>query len=279
MFKYYEDTNGVEKVYYGRLVRDVIVGLILIIILTGSFRIVGAGHRGVLLTLGAVSDESLGEGLHFKLPIIQSIKVLDVRTVKYEAEAAAYSKDIQTVDALLALNYHIDKDRANKVYQEIGTDYESRIINPAMQESLKAVSAKYTAQDLIEKREIVKEEVKSQLAERLSVRSIQVDELSIVNFDFSSEYEKAVEAKQVAQQSALKAENDLKRIKTEAEQRVAQAKAEAEAISLQSQAANNEKYVSLKALEVQLEAIKKWNGVLPQQFIPGSSLPFINLTK
>ena len=236
-----------------------IIGILVLILFLGTFKIVGAGNRGVMLTLGAVSDRSLGEGLHFKLPIIQKIVVLDVKTVKYEATVLAYSKDIQTVDAILALNYHIDKDRANKVYQEIGKDYESRIINPAMQESLKAVSAKYTAQELIEKREVVKDEIKAQLAEILAVRNIMVDELSIVNFDFSADFEKAVEAKQVAQQSALKAENDLKRIKTEAEQRVASAEAEARAIQIQAQAITQQggkEYVNLKWVE-------KWTGQLP----------------
>ena len=106
-----------------------------------------------------------------------------------------------------------------------------------------------------------------------------MDEFSIANFDFSDDYERAVEAKQVAQQNALKAKNDLDRIKTEAEQRVATAKAEAEAIAVQSQAANNDKYIQLKALEVQMKAIEKWSGVLPTQMIPDATLPFINLNK
>ena len=256
MFNYKKE-DGSYKV--GKIVRDSIIAILILIVLFGSFRIVSAGHRGVMLTMGAVGDSTLGEGIHFKLPLIQKIVVLDVRTVKYQAEALAYSKDIQTVDAKLALNYHLEKDRTNKVYQDIGTDYESRIINPAMQESLKAVSAKFTAQELIEKREEVKDAVKGQLAERLSVRNIVVDELSIVNFDFSPEYEKAVEAKQVAQQDALTAKNKLEQVKFEAEQRVASATAEAKAIQIQAEAitqTGGAEYVNLKAVE-------KWNGILP----------------
>ena len=247
-----------------------IIGLIL-----NPFVIITAGRRGVVQTWGAVSDKVLVEGIHWRTPIAQSVAIMDVRTVKYEAEALAYSKDIQTVDAKLALNYHLDPDRTNKVFQEIGKDYESRIINPIMQESLKAISAKFTAQELIEKREQVKEEVKAQLAERLAVRNIIVDELSIVNFDFSPEYEKAVEEKQVAQQDALTAKNKLEQVKFEAEQRVATATAEARAIQIQAEAitqTGGAEYVNLKAVE-------KWNGILPTQMIPNGALPFINLNK
>jgi len=167
---------------------------------------------------------------------------------------------------------------ANKLWQEVGGDYESRLIDPSIQESVKAVTAKFTAQELIEQRAKVKDDIKSELFTRLGNYFV-VDEFSIIDFSFSDEYEKAVEAKQVAQQSALKAENDLQRIKTEAEQRIAQAKAEAEAIKLQSDAANNDKYINLKALEVQKIAVEKWNGVLPTQMTPNAALPFINLTK
>lgn len=249
--------------------------VIVLALILNPFVIITAGHRGVVQTWGAVSDKVLMEGIHWRTPIAQSVVKMDVRTVKYEAEALAYSKDIQTVDAKLALNYHLNADRVNKVYQEIGKDYESRIINPAMQESLKAVSAKFTAQELIEKREQVKDEVKGQLAERLSVRNIVVDELSIVNFDFSPEYERAVEEKQVAQQDALTAKNKLEQVKYEAEQRIATATAEAKAIQIQAEAitqTGGAEYVNLKAVE-------KWNGILPTQMIPGGALPFINLTK
>jgi len=259
----------------------IIIGFVILFdfIFFNPFVIIGAGQRGVIMTWGSVGDKVFEEGIHFRIPIAQKIVKIEVRTVKHEVDTAAYSKDLQTVDAKIALNYHINPEKANRLFQEIGKDYEIRIIDPAINESVKATTAKFTAQELIEKREIVKDEIKTQLKIRLLERNIIVDELSIVNFDFSAEYEKAIEAKQVSQQQALKAENDLKRIKVEAEQRVAQAKAEAEAIRAQSDAANNEKYVSLKALEVQLEAIKKWNGVLPTTFVPNSTLPFINLNK
>lgn len=256
----------------------IIIVVLIIITVVNPFVLIGAGQRGVVMNFGAVQDTIMGEGIHFRIPIVQKVEKIDVQTQKMEVKAMAYSKDIQTVESQLALNYHLKTDYVNKLWQEIGSDYQSRLIDPAIQEGVKAATAKFTAQELIEQRAKVKDEIKAELFNRLD-RYFVVDEFSIIDFSFSDEYEKAVEAKQVAQQAALKAQNDLTRIKTEAEQRVATAKAEAEAIKVQSDAANNDKYVNLKALEVQKAAIEKWNGVLPTQMIPGGSLPFINLTK
>jgi len=270
---YEEEKQKKEK----EIIRNIEVGFvafITFIILFNSIVIINAGERGVLLTWGAVTDIR-GEGLSFKVPIAQSVKKIDVKTVKLEVIALAYSKDIQTVNSKIALNYHLSPDSVGTLYKEIGTSFEERIIAPAIQEAVKAVSAKYTAQELIEKRSEVKEGIKDQLLERLAIRNIIVDELSILNFDFSNAFEQAVEAKQVAQQDALKAQNKLEQVKFEADQRVAQAQAEAEAIKIQAQAITQQggqDYVNLKAVE-------KWNGVLPTQMIPNATLPFINLTK
>ena len=239
-----------------------------------AFTKVGAGERGVILNWGAVQEDVLDEGLHFKIPIYQQIKVLDVKTVKYEVQAEAASQDVQVIATTVALNYHLDPSNVGKLWQEIGSDYESRIIDPAVQESVKAATAQFTAQDLIVKRADLRNAIKEELSKKLDGRYIVVDALSIVNLDFSKEYNKAIEQKQVAEQNALKAENDLKRVEFEADQRVAQAKAEAEAIRIQAEAITSQggkDYVSLKAIEA-------WNGELPKQMIPGSTIPFINLT-
>lgn len=255
-----------------------VVAFFIIISIINPFVLIGAGQRGVVMNFGAVQETIMGEGLHFRIPIVQKVEKIDVQTQKLEVKTMAYSKDIQTVESQLALNYHLKTETVNKLWQEVGADYQIRLIDPSIQESVKAVTAKFTAQELIEQRARVKDEIKSELFNRLN-KYFVVDEFSIIDFAFSDEYENAVEAKQVAQQSALKAENDLQRIKTEAEQRIAQARAEAEAIKLQSDAANNDKYINLKALEVQKSAVEKWNGVLPTQMTPNAALPFINLTK
>lgn len=248
--------------------------VVVVVLLINPFVIVSAGHRGVVLTWGAVSGKVLGEGLHFVTPIAQSVKLIEVRTVKLEATASAYSKDLQTVSAQVALNYHVAPDSVNSLYQNIGTDYESRVLSPAIQEAVKGVAAKFTAQELIEKRAVVKDEIKMELVERLAKNFLIVDEFSLVNFEFSTAYEQAIEAKQVAQQNALAAENKLVQIKVEAEQRIAQATAEAEAIKIQAQAVTQQggkEYVSL-------QWVAKWNGILPTTML-GDSVPMVNIGK
>jgi regulator of protease activity HflC (stomatin/prohibitin superfamily) len=259
-----------------RFVRVVfyIIAALIVFSIVNPVVIITAGHRGVVLTWGAVSDRILDEGIHLRIPIMQKVADVDVQTHKMNVDTLAYSKDIQTVTTKLALNYHVKPEFVNRLWQNVGEDFVSRLIDPAVQESVKAATAKFTAQQLIEERPKVKDEIKRELFTRLS-QYFTVDEFSIVDFSFSKEYEKAVEEKQVAQQQALKAENDLTRIKTEAEQRIAQATAEAEAIRIQAQAITQQggrDYVQLKAIE-------KWDGKLPQQMIPGATVPILNLSE
>ncbi len=248
-----------------------LIVIAVLIVLWQTFVIIGAGERGVVLTWGAVSDKILDEGIHFMVPVAQRVEILDVKTKKDEVEVLSYSKDIQSVSAVIALNYHIVPEMVNKLWQEIGATYEHKIIDPAVQESVKAATAQFTAQELIEKRHEVKEDIKMKLKERLEEIYIVIDDLSIVNFDFSDAYELAVEEKQVAQQKSLKAKNDLERIKIEAEQAIAQAKAQAESIKIQAEA------LKFNTDLIQLKAVEKWNGVLPA-YMMGNSVPFLNLS-
>lgn len=260
-----------KKIPY--LIGGIMVAIILFSIIN-PFVVIPAGERGVVLNWGAVSGDIMEEGMHIIIPIYQKVVKLDVKTLKIETKTLAYSKDIQTVNASLALNYNIKPQSVNKLWQEVGRDYQATLIDPAIQESVKAGVANFTAQELIEQRPKVKESVKEELLKRLSVY-FNVVEFSITDFSFSDEYEKAVESKQVSQQQALKAKNDLDRVKLEAEQRVAQAEAEAKAIQIQAQAITQQggrEYVNLKAVE-------KWDGQLPTQMVPDATLPFINLTK
>lgn len=253
-----------------------VIALIVFIVIfaLSAFTKVGAGERGIYLNWGAVQEEVLGEGLHFKIPIYQQIKILDVKTVIYEVEAEAASNDVQIIDTIVALNYHLDPHNVGKLYQEIGVDYEAKIIAPAIQESVKAGTAQFIAEEVIIKRSELRDAIKTELSRKLEGRHIIIDEFSIVDLDFSDEYNDAIEQKQVAAQNALKAENDLARVEFEAKQRIAEAKAEAEAIRIQAEAITSQggrEYVNLKAIE-------KWSGILPTQMIPGSTVPFINLT-
>jgi prohibitin 2 len=250
------------------------VTLLFLIILKPWVQI-GAGERGVVLNFGAVKPTVLGEGLHFRVPIQQQIVTMDVKVQKASTDASASSSDLQEVSSTVAINYHIIPDKANVVYQTIGTEFKERIIDPAVQEVVKAVSAKYTAENLITRRSSVSDAMKSTLTERLLAYNIAVDAFSIVEFSFSKIFVDAIESKQTAEQLALKAQRDLERIKIEAEQKITSARAEAEALRLQRSNISAD-LIELRKIEANIKAIDKWNGVLPQVTGNGA-VPFIGV--
>jgi len=236
---------------------------------------IGAGERGVVLNFGAVQDTVLNEGLHFRMPIQQRIAIMDVKVQKAVTDAVSGSADLQDVTSSVALNYHVIPDKANVVYQTLGVEFKERIIDPAIQEVMKAVSARYSAEELITKRAAVSEAMRANLAERLLSYNIAVDAFSIVSFSFSKVFAEAIEAKQTAEQLALKAKRDLDRIKIEAEQKITAARAEAESLRLQ-RANISPDLIELRKIEANLRAIDKWNGILPQVTGAGA-VPFIGV--
>ncbi|OGW30950.1 MAG: HflC protein [Nitrospirae bacterium GWF2_44_13] len=236
---------------------------------------VGAGQRGIVLNFGAVQKDVLGEGLHFRVPVMQKVALMDVKVQKSLTNAAASSSDLQEVSSEVALNYHVIPDKANIVYQSIGIQFKERIIDPAVQEVVKAVTAKYSAEELITKRPAVSEAMRANLAERLMAHNIAVDAFSIVGFSFSKIFMEAIESKQTAEQLALKSKRDLDRIKIEAEQKVTTAKAEAEGLRLQKTNISPD-LIELRKIDANLRAIEKWNGILPQ-VTGGGAVPFIGV--
>ena len=236
---------------------------------------IGAGERGVVLNFGAVQKTVLGEGLHFRVPIMQKIARMDVKVQKATTDAAAASSNLQDVSSTVAINYHIVPDKANIVYQSLGIEFKERIIDPAVQEVVKAVTARYTAEELITKRSAVSDAMKLNLTERLIANNIAVDAFSIVGFSFSKIFMEAIESKQTAEQLALKARRDLERIKIEAEQKITAATAEAESLRLQ-RANISPDLIDLRRVEANIRAIEKWNGILPQ-VTGGGAVPFIGL--
>ena len=250
-----------------------VLALVVVVVLSGALVIVGPGQRGVLMNFGAVSPNVWGEGLHFKIPVYQNVVRMDVRVQKEVTEASSASKDLQDTHSTIAVNFNIIPDKAGWVFQNIGMGYKERVIDPVTQEVVKAVTAKFTAVELITNREKVRTEIKEVLKARLLDYNIAVVDVSIVNFKFSAQFTQAIENKQTAEQMALKAQRDLDRIKIEAQQKVAQAQAEAEALRLQRQNVTAE-LVELRSIEAIQEAIRKWNGVMPN--VTGGALPFID---
>jgi len=217
-----------------KIISSAVIGIIALVIIFGSFGTVGAGERGVFLQFGAVKDKILGEGLYFKIPIIHSVVKIDVKTQKDEVPASASSKDLQMVTSRIALNYHLAPDSVNRVWQEVGKDYNTRIIAPSIQEAVKATVAKFTAEELITKREEVKEHIKDNLTNRLPENFIVVDGFNIIDFSFSEAFNTAIEAKVTAEQLKLKAERDLERIRIEKEQKISEAEGKARAIQIEA---------------------------------------------
>lgn len=245
------------KKYLKKIIIFGIIALVAIILIASTFTVVGAGNTGVVVTLGAVSDKVLSEGLHVRIPFVQQIVQINNRTQKIETDGAASSKDLQVITYLVAVNYRVDNSSSASLFKNIGNNYESVIITPAIQESIKAVTAQYTAEELITRRQEVSTQIRDTLSEKIGEYGISVEIFNIINFDFSEEFNAAVEAKQTAQQNALKAEQDLARIEIEAKQKVTQAEAEAESIKLIQNA--------LTASPDYVEYIKwsKWDGKLP----------------
>ena len=245
--------------------------ILLILIIFSPFGIVGAGERGIQLRFGAVTGKVWGEGLYFKIPLIESVKTVDVKIQKEEAAVSAASRDLQTVTSKVALNYHVDPKKVADIYQSIGTDYKARLIDPYMQEAVKATTAQFTAEELITKREMVREAVKTSLRTKFADSGILVDEFNIVDFEFSKSFNEAIEAKVTAEQNALAAKNKLEQIKFESEQAIASSKGKAEAQRIEGEALRANPQV------IELRAIEKWDGKLPQ-YMTGT-VPFVNLPR
>lgn len=247
------------------------VGIAAIILCASSFTIVPAGSTGVVMTLGKVSENPMTEGFHLKIPFIQSVEVMSNKIQVYETPASAVSKDMQTVSSTIAVNYRISTDASPEIYKNVGIDYKTVLIMPVVQECMKSVTAKYTAEQLITERAAVGEEVKSALDSKLNSYGIYIEKFNIVNFDFSEEFNNAIEAKQVAEQNLIKTQTEQEQAiviaEAEAEKKVIAAEAEATAILAEAQAqadANKLLEESLSNKVIMYEQITKWDGVLPK---------------
>ncbi|NWF78883.1 MAG: prohibitin family protein [Chloroflexi bacterium] len=265
---------------YGLFTLIAIVAAVAILGLVNATTVVDAGTRGVVKTFGEVTG-IFDEGLHFRAPFVTTVVPVDVKTQRLISESSAASRDLQIVTTQVVLNYRVDPEQVGTLVREIGTDYEAKIIDPAIQESVKAATAQFTAENLITQRPLVSESIRQVLNERLTPRGIIVEEVSITEFNFSDEFSRAIEAKQVAEQDALRAERELRRAQIEAQQQVARAEAEAQArlevARAEAEALRLQREVISPEL-LQLRFIERWDGVLPR-FMGGDSglVPFVNI--
>ena len=272
-----------------KILAGVVTFIIIILIMSESVVIVQAGHRGVVLYVGAVENRVLGEGLHFIVPFAEQVIQLEVRTLKFQADASAASNDLQEVATTIALNYHIDPSKTNIVYQQLGADYADRIIAPTIQESVKASVAKFNAEQLITQRATVKGVIAQTISRTLSARDIISETIFITDFKFSQAFANQVESKVVAFQNYLTEQNNLLAVRVVANQTVVQAQAQARArvanATGEAQAINLITEQLRQSPEyLQWKAINEWNGNLPYSLggggnSSGGGFPFLQLPR
>ena len=260
----------------GKKVAGIAIVLLVLVVLGGSMGTVGAGEQGVLLRFGAVTGEIKDEGLYFKIPFVNQVVLMSTQIQKYTATATSSSKDLQVVSTEVTLNFQLDATQVGEIYRTMRRQYESRIIQPYIQEAVKSVTANYNAEELITQRPAVKSELQDFVTERLAPLGMNVVELSITDFQFSATFQQAIEAKVTAVQQALEAENALARVEFEAEQEIAKARAEAEGLRLQKQQITPQ-LLKLRQIEVQGRAVEKWNGVMPQVVTSGGPVPMLDV--
>ncbi len=269
--------------------------LVILMLLFGCFVIVESGHVGVVRRLGAVQMEALPEGIHGKIPLIDSVEEVDIRLRKAESEAQAASKDLQVVTTQVAVQYSMTGDVMPLTYQKIGTRrvVETTLVAPAIMESVKAVTALYTAEDLVTNRAEVKNKIQlaiedfinTTLEQKGVVGALSLANVAITDFDFSDEFNRAIEEKVKAEQEALKAKNEKLRRVTQAEAAAAERTLAADAEAYQIEVASKARAEAIRreaeALRdnpalIQLRIAEKWDGQLPQ-VAGGNAIPLLNI--
>ena len=261
----------VPNIKWKKILIPVIILVALAVIALNAFTIVDAGHTGVVTTFGKVNEGVLQEGIHFKLPFIQQVVMIDNRIQKLEVNTEAFSKDLQSVNTVLAINYRVDTSKSYSIYKNIGADYENVLVVPAVNEVLKAITATYTAEESVTNRQLISDGLVSGLNEKLNDIGLYVTDVNIIDFDFSEAFITAIEEKQVAQQQLLKAETEKKTKITNA-----QADAEAQKIRAEGEAeANKTISQSLTDQVIENKKIEKWNGELPK--VSGGAGTFVDI--
>lgn len=259
-----------DKKFFGMPVL-VLCLLVLFLILCNPFVMVGPGERGIKIKLGEVQPESYGEGLHLIFPFIQKFKTMDVKTQKNTYTTAVYTKDIQQAKITYVINYNVQPDKVNKLFQEVGTDYVSTILTPVVEGTIKDIIGKWNAQDLIANREKATGDILTKLQAQLMDNYINVTDFQMTEINYSEVFERAIESKVTAEQEALKAKNKTVQVEEEARQKVIAAEAEAKSMAIRAKALSQNKSL------VQYEAVQKWDGKMPQYML-GNSVPFINIS-
>ena len=247
--------------------------LVLFIVLLFSVSIVPAGSVGVKLRFGAVQDDVISEGINFIVPFIEDVVSVDCKTKIIETSSESSTKDMQTVNASIAVNYNVLIDSAKNLYQTVGKEYEEILIQPAMLESIKSAMAQYTAEELITKRSEASEKILEALNLKLDGKGFKITGFNLTNITFSDVYNDAIEAKAVAQQATERAKAELEKAQIDNQKKIENAKADAEVMKYQNKEITD-KTLALKELEIKEQLIQKWNGQYPTTMLGDESLLF-----
>ncbi len=266
--------GNMEKDIMGKLLLPAVL-VVAVMLAFSAFFIVPPGEVAIKTRLGAIVD-SYGEGMHFKLPFLESVTKFSIQIQRANIKTQAFSKDLQTMNAHLVVNHRIEQGTAVSIFRNLGPNYVENIVDPAVQEVFKAIAARYSAERVISERNELVMEINKEVKERLTAKQIVVTDISVVDLDFTEQFLKAVEDKQVADQQAQMAGKLVEKAKRDAEQQIAKSRGEAEALRMQREQVTPA-LIELRKVDAQLKAIEKWNGVLPGYV--GAGVPFISIEK
>ena len=254
----------------GRYILWGALALFAILVFFSSFYTIRSTERGVLSTFGKMSDDVIGDGLHMKIPFIQTIKRVNVQQKKFDGKEDSYTRDVQTSEVEYTINYDLVRENVSKLMKNVGDDYHNRIVVPFIRSAMKESFGNFAATEIVENRDAVRRQIESQLRQTLDSNYFMNVQFQLVNIDFDDDFETAIKEKQVAEQNALKAKNVTIQVEEQAKQTKIKAQAEAEAMSIKAAALeSNPKLVNY-------EAVQKWDGKMPQYML-GNSVPFIDL--
>lgn len=272
----YKDTDSFNKKKVIKITIISIISLFVVITFFNSFTTIKSGEIGLKSRFGQIVSQTTQEGIQFKVPYIEKVTKVNMKVQKADITSSSATKDLQDVSISFAINYQLQADKVMDLYKTVGASYVETILQPATQEALKNVTSKYTAEELITKRSEVSQQIIQDLSAKVNKYGIIINELNIIDLNFSEAYNKAIEDKQVAEQEVKKAQQELEKTKIEAEKKVAEAQAEADALRLQKEEITDE-LLELRRIEAQTKAIEKWNGQLPSTITGTDGIPFINL--
>ena len=244
--------------------------LLLLITVFSSFYTIKSTERGVLSTFGKISPNVIEDGLHVKIPFIQTVKKVNIQQKKFDGKENSYTRDVQTSEVQYTINYDLVRENVNNLIRNVGDDYHNRVVVPFIRSAMKEAFGNFVATEIVENRDAVRREIENTLRRTLDSNYFLNIQFQLVDIDFDDDFENAIKEKQVAEQQALKAKNVTIQIEEQAKQTKIRAEADAEAIRIKAKALESNPKL------VEYEAVQKWDGKMPT-YMMGNSLPLINL--